>query len=217
MKKIAIDGPAASGKSTVAQLIAEKLAFTYIDTGAMYRAITYQVLQNNIEPTDEEKVYLIAQNSKLDFCNNSLFLNEIDITNYLRQENIEKHVSIIARNPLVRNQLVTIQRAMGCKKAVIMEGRDIGSCVFPDADLKIYLTATKMIRAKRRYWQLLSQNKKVNLETIKQQINYRDQIDSTRKAFPLTITADAHYLDSSHLKITEVVEKIIYYANDCHL
>ncbi len=210
--KIAVDGPAGSGKSTVAKLIADKLHFLYIDTGAMYRSITYAVLSNNISPNDSKAVIDFLKDLNIVFKkeNNSIkiFINDNDITDKIRNKEIDENVSVISAIPEVRELLIKYQRELSKDYNVILDGRDIGTVVFPDADFKFYIDASVEVRANRRLKD--SKNKDaLSLDKIKNDIIERDRLDSTRKVGPLKKAADAIYIDTSNLNINEVVDKVL--------
>ena len=209
---IAIDGPAGAGKSTTAKLAAQRLGYTYIDTGAMYRAVAWKTLQSGEEVTDE----LILRTVK-DLTVDLRYENERtvvladgqDITGEIRTPAINAIVSQVARLKEVRDKLVELQRAMAKRGKVIMDGRDIGTNVLPGADLKIFLVASADERAKRRYEELKAQGHAVDLAEIKASILSRDKIDSEREVAPLKQAADAILLDTTSLTIEEVVQKIV--------
>ncbi len=212
--KIAIDGPAGAGKSTIAKLIARKLNLLYIDTGAMYRAITYAVLNFNISPDDREKVIELLKELKIEYKKSEdgidIYINNVKVNDKLRNKIIDKNVSIISAIPEVRELLVAHQREISKNYDVILDGRDIGTVVFPDADYKFYLDASVDVRAERRLKD--AKNKEnLSIEEIKADIIKRDRIDSTRKVSPLKRASDAIYIDTSNMSIEEVVNKVISY------
>ena len=206
---IAIDGPAGSGKSTVAKIIAKELGFTYIDTGAMYRAITLKALNLKIKDLGDENNYTFIKDTTLDFVDSKMTMDGIDVSKEIRTEEIVKNVSLVSSLKYVRVALVDLQRQMAKRCNVVMDGRDIGTNVLTDADLKIYLTATVDVRAERRY---LEQKEKgisnMTFEEVKADLIRRDTYDSTRKHNPLRKADDAIELDTSGLSIEEVVNKI---------
>jgi len=214
MKKIvvAIDGPAGAGKSTVSQIAADKLKFTYIDTGAMYRAVAWKTLQQNKEVTDELiisslddiDINLIFENRKT-----RVFVNNKEVTEEIRTPEINKIVSKVAALVPVREKLTYLQRKMGEKGNVLMDGRDIGTFVFPNADVKIFLTASVEERARRRFEELKAKGFDVNLKDIEKDIALRDKLDSEREMAPLKKADDAVLLDTTGMSIEEVVDKII--------
>lgn len=208
---IAIDGPAGSGKSTVAKIIAKELGFTYIDTGAMYRAITLKALNLKIKDLGDENNYTFIKDTTLDFVDSKMTMDGIDVSKEIRTEEIVKNVSLVSSLKYVRVALVDLQRQMAKRCNVVMDGRDIGTNVLTDADLKIYLTATVDVRAERRY---LEQKEKgisnMTFEEVKADLIRRDTYDSTRKHNPLRKADDAIELDTSGLSIEEVVNKITH-------
>lgn len=206
---IAIDGPAGSGKSTVAKIIAKKLDITYLDTGSMYRAFTYYAIENNIKPEDEEGINHLLNNINLILDKEDVFLNDQNITKEIRYENIDKNVSQYAAIKKVREKMVSIQREISKGKSVIMDGRDIGSVVLPDAEFKFYLDASAEERAKRRYLQNIERGKEIPYEDILEDIKLRDENDKSREVDPLIICDDALVLDTSDMNIENVVEFII--------
>ena len=214
MKKIvvAVDGPAGAGKSTVSQIAADKLKFTYIDTGAMYRAVAWKTLQQNKEVTDELiisslddiDINLIFENRKT-----RVFVNNKEVTEEIRTPEINKIVSKVAALVPVREKLTYLQRKMGEKGNVLMDGRDIGTFVFPKADVKIFLTASVEERARRRFEELKAKGFEVNLKEIEKDIALRDKLDSEREMAPLKKADDAVLLDTTGMSVEEVVAKII--------
>ena len=208
-KIIAIDGPAGSGKGTIAKILANKCNFTYIDTGAMYRAIAYATLKNNIEITEEDKIVELAKNSSIKFINNKTYLNNTDISNEIRTMEVTRIVSPISNIVKLREILVNLQREIAGSNNVIMEGRDITTVVFPNADYKFYLDASIEVRAQRRYKENIERGMKVSLEEITDNIKKRDYNDMTKEVGALIRTEDSIYIDSSNMTIDEVVQKII--------
>ena len=210
---VAIDGPAGSGKSTSAKMVAKKLGYLYIDTGAMYRAITFLAIKNNILH-DEEKIIELANSSKieLEFVNDEtkVVVNGKDITNSIRTVEVNNHVSDISKIKQLRVVLVQKQREMRKEKnGVVMEGRDITTVVFPDADIKIFLTASINQRAERRAKEFSANGLEVPYDNIKENLERRDHIDSSRDASPLTIAPDAMIIDTSEITIEEQVNLIL--------
>ena len=207
---IAMDGPAGTGKGTISKLISERLKFIYVDTGAMYRAIAYSSLQNNIDIKDEEKIVELAKNSKIEFINGKTYLNDKDISKEIRTMEVTRIVSPISSIIKLREILVDLQRKMGKKveTGVVMEGRDITTVVFPDATYKFYLDATLDERAKRRYKENIEKGMNVSLEEIKENISKRDYNDMHKEVGALTRTEDSIYIDSTNLTIEEVVKKM---------
>ncbi len=210
---IAIDGPAGSGKSTSAKLVAQKLRFLYIDTGAMYRAITYLAIRNNYLG-DEEKIIELTKNSdiKLDFINGLTFVkvNGEDLSDKIRTPEVNKNVSNISRIEGVRKKLVEIQRRLGkTEKGIVMEGRDIATVVFTNADVKIFLTALIDERAIRRAKEYAENGNPIPLSEVKTSLQNRDVIDSNRKVSPLKQADDAIVVDTSHVTIEDQVNLIL--------
>ena len=205
---IAVDGPAGSGKSTICDIVAERLNIIHIDTGSMYRAITYLALEKKIDLNDE-KSYGFVKDTSIVYEENKIFANGIDVTKQIRSLEVTKNVSKVSSFPSVRKHLVKLQRKASKGKNVIMDGRDIGSVVLPNADLKIFLTANIEERAKRRMLELHAKGQDVDLLTMIEDIKIRDHKDSTRKASPLIIPKDAIIVDSTNYSIEETVEVII--------
>ena len=220
---IAIDGPAGAGKSTVTRLVAEKLGLTYLDTGAMYRAVTWLVVNSSLDLSAEAAIAELLSLAKIEIIpadspeNVTIVkINGQDVTLEIRSPAITAQVSRIAAQKAVRQQLVTLQRQLGMSGGIVVEGRDIGTNVFPEAELKIFLTATPQERARRRLKDLEAQgNGVISLAELIQEIEKRDYLDSNRSLAPLRKAADAIEVNSDHLSITEVTEKIIalYYLN----
>lgn len=215
---IAIDGPAGSGKSTSAKLVAQRLNFLYVDTGAMYRAITYLALKNNIL-NDIEKVTHLAESCylKLEFVDGKthIFADGVNLTDEIRSPEVNAHVSDVSKIPGVRSALVKKQREMAVShNGVVMEGRDIGTVVFPDADVKIYLTASIDERSNRRAKEYAEQGKEIPLEKIRKNLIQRDKIDSTRDVAPLSKAQDAIEVDTSNITIDEQVEIILKHVKN---
>jgi CMP/dCMP kinase len=210
---IAIDGPAGSGKSTSAKLIAKKLGYVYIDTGAMYRAITYLALENEAI-NDESRIIELARNCKLDLKYEDdeviVRLNDRNVSKEIRSADINSHVSDVSKISEVRKVLVEKQREMGAKgNGVVMEGRDIGTVVFPNADVKIFLTASLDIRANRRTKEYIQNGSEVLVDDIKNNLSNRDKIDSSRDDSPLTKAIDAVEVDTTDVTIDEQVNLIL--------
>lgn len=207
--KLAIDGPAASGKSTISSLIAKKLNWEHIDTGAMYRAVTLVALEKGINLNDP-KEYKFIKDLNLKIKDNKLYINKRDISIDIRKPIINQNVSLVSSFKNVRKDLVDLQRTLAAKtENVVMDGRDIGTVVLPNANLKIFLTATVECRAKRRKGDYLALGQVFSDEEVKHDIELRDYKDSTRKESPLKKADDAIELDTTNLTITQVVEKII--------
>lgn len=210
-KVVAIDGPAGSGKGTVAKILAHDCDLVYIDTGAMYRAIAYATLQNSIDIKEEEKIVKLAKLSKIEFIDGKTYLNGKDISKEIRTMEVTRIVSPISSIVKLREILVDMQREMGKNagiNGVVMEGRDITTVVFPNANYKFYLDASLDERANRRYKENIEKGMDVSLEEIKENIRKRDYNDMHKEVGALTRTKDSIYIDSTNLKVEEVVNKI---------
>lgn len=206
---VAIDGPAGAGKSTVAKMIAERLNLAYIDTGAMYRAVTLKALERG--NFSKEGIIKIAEESMIEIINGRVYLDGRDVTEEIRKPSVDEKVSIIASIPQVRERLVEIQRQMARDYGVVMDGRDIGTTVLPNAKYKFYLTADIKIRAKRRYEEMLKKGIKRDLEKVEQELAQRDKQDMERECSPLKMAEDAIIIDTSHKTPEEVVKEILDY------
>lgn len=212
---IAIDGPSGTGKSTIAKKLAEKLDYLYFDTGAMYRSLAYLLTQKGISFDDEEKVLRALDLFDFDIQKTkhgyNFYLNTENVSEIIRQEKISKLASQIAKNKRVREKLLPFQRSFSEKGSIVCEGRDIGSVVFPHAEVKIFLTATPEVRAERRLNQLREKfpDKSFDFETVLTEINARDHQDTTRETAPLIKAKDALLLDTSNLTIDEIINEII--------
>ncbi len=211
---IAIDGPAGAGKSTVAKAVAQKLGFIYVDTGAMYRALALFFIRRHIDAGESEKIKELLDQIQvsLDYDDSGVqqvFLNKENVTSQLRREDVGKMASAISAYPFVREKLLGLQRSLAQNSDVIMDGRDIGTNILPDAPLKIYLTASVEARAKRRYDELCEKGEKASLETVALDIRQRDESDMTRAIAPLRQAEDAVYLDTSDLDIPQVIQSIM--------
>lgn len=213
---VTIDGPAGAGKSTIARLVAKKLGLTYIDTGAMYRAVTYKALKNKIDMADSKKIAKLAAGSRIWFDKQKIFLDGEDISRKIRSRTITNCTSIIAAIEDARRHLRNMQRQYAKKTGVVMEGRDIGTVVFPNAQFKFYLDASISERAKRRFLELKEKGNPQPLKSIMADINKRDNIDRTRGLCPLKIPADAAVIDSTNKSIEEVANIIIEKVNPTH-
>lgn len=216
MKKIviALDGPAGAGKSTISKLVAQKLNLEYIDTGAMYRAVTYKVLKDKVDISNEDKLTDLMQNIQINLCNGRLLLSGNDVTNEIRLPEINEKVSEIAAIPLVRKKLVELQRQMSLNINVIMDGRDIGTNVLTEANYKIFLTATSAERAERRHRELTSKGIEISYDEVLKKIERRDIKDSTRELQPLKKAEDAILIDTTGKTIDQVVNEILKIVND---
>lgn len=210
---IAIDGPAGSGKSTIAKIIAKIKNLVYIDTGAMYRAITLKLLNNSIDLNDIEKIKEILSKTSILFVDNSLILDGEDVTEDIRMPIIDSNVSKVAAIPEVRKRLVELQQDIARRYDVIMDGRDIGTRVLIESNNKFFITASAEIRGVRRYEELKTKGVEVNYDDVLSQIMKRDKIDSSREVDPLKQAEDAILIDTSNLEIEQVVESIIKKLN----
>lgn len=206
--KLAIDGPAGSGKSTISSLIAKQLGWTHIDTGAMYRAVTLLAIEKGIDLSKESE-YSFLETSKIHYDFDRIFINDRDVTEAIRSEAVTNNVSLVSSFPYVRRKLVDLQKEAAKDINVVMDGRDIGTVVLPDADLKIFLTANVEERAKRRFKEHLKKGKQAEINQVIEDIVIRDQKDSTRKESPLKKAEDAITLDTTDLSIEQVVRQII--------
>ena len=212
MIRIAIDGPGGAGKSTIAKLVGDKLGLEYIDTGAMYRAVGLKLNRKGIKPDDLISISNVLEETTIDFVNGKIILDGDDVSDIIRTQEISKLASIYSQIPEVRSKLVDIQRKIAAGKSVIMDGRDIGTNVLTDAELKVFLTADSMVRARRRYEELRSKGVNANLDDIHEEIKERDYQDMNRKLNPLVQAEDAIRLDTSDMTIDEVVNTIVAMA-----
>ena len=207
---VAIDGPAGSGKGTVTKKISNALGLVSIDTGATYRCVALNMLQRNVKLNEEEKIKQILENINIDLKpNGKIFLNGDDVTDKIRTPEVSEFVSQVSTLKIVRDKMVDIQRKMSVGKNVIMDGRDIGTIVFPNANVKIYLDASPEVRAERRMKQMAEKGTKLDYEQVLKEIIERDTRDSNRAIAPLKQADDAIYVDSSKMTIDEVTNKII--------
>jgi len=210
---IALDGPAGAGKSTVAKRIAEKNSLTYIDTGAMYRAITLKILNCGIDIQDEKAIEKILSETKIDIEGTHIFLDDRQVTDEIRRPEVDQFVSHVAKIPIIRKRLAEIQRKIAENKNVVMDGRDIATAVLPNATYKFFLTASIEERAERRYLELKKKGFEVTLEKIQEEIKNRDKIDMEREIAPLRKAEDAILIDTTGKTIEEVVDKIQSYLD----
>ena len=207
---VAIDGPAGAGKGTITKLVGEKLGLVNIDTGATFRCVTLNMIQEHIDIQEEEKIEEMLSKINIEIHpDGKIYLNGEEVTYRIRENDVNNLVSPVSVLPVVRNKLLEVQRNIAEGKNVIMEGRDIGTVVFPNADVKIYLDATAEERARRRVLQNQEKGIKCSYEEVLQGIKDRDKRDSTREIAPLKREEDAIYVDSTNLSIEQVVEKII--------
>ena len=213
---IAVDGPSGAGKSTVARILAKKLGFLYIDTGAMYRALTLKALENKTAASDEDRIIKLAQSVKIDLINNNngplmVMLDGKDVSVDIRKPVITQFVSDIAKIKDVRRILVGLQREMGKKGDCVLDGRDIGTVVFPDAEKKFFIDASAQERVNRRFKELRENGQNVTVESVSNDLSNRDRIDSTRQTSPLCKAEDAIYIDTTQLSIGQVVDKMLQF------
>ncbi|EOD01641.1 (d)CMP kinase [Caldisalinibacter kiritimatiensis] len=213
MKKIsiAIDGPAGAGKSTISKKVAKKLNINYIDTGAMYRAVTLKMLNKKIDLSDKENIIQVLKNTKISYKNNHIYLDDELVDNKIRTNEVSNSVSYIAKIKEVRDILVEMQRRISKNTSVIMDGRDIGSNVLPNADYKFFVTASVEERGRRRYLELKEKGINVELNDIIEKIKTRDKIDSTRAIAPLKKCKDAIVIDTTNKTIDECIDEILSY------
>ena len=213
---VAIDGPAGAGKSTIAKRVAKEKGYIYVDTGAMYRGLAIYFLNQGISPDEKERIVNACEHADVTSVyedgRQQVYLNGVNITGRLREEAVGNMASKTSALPEVRAKLLELQRNLARTSDVIMDGRDIGTCVLPDADVKIYLTASTHTRAKRRYDELCEKGVSCDLKEIEKDIEERDHRDMTREIAPLKQAEDAILVDSSDMTIDEVVEKIISFC-----
>ena len=211
--KLAIDGPAGAGKSTIARRVAKELSFIYVDTGAMYRAMALYLLRREVNRDDTEQIGNICQDAEIsiEYQNGEqiVLLNGENVNSYLRTEEVGNMASVSSAVPRVREKLLSLQRKLAGDMSVVMDGRDIGTTILPGADVKIYLTASSLTRAKRRYLELQEKGTVCNLDEIQKDIEERDQRDMNREISPLRQAEDAVLVDSSDLTIQQVVDRIL--------
>jgi len=213
---IAVDGPSGAGKSTVARILAKRLGFLYIDTGAMYRALTLKALENNVPINDQLGIFKLAEGAKIDLLNNtdgslSVILDGKDVSLEIRKPKITQVVSDVAKIKEVRQVLVKLQRELGAKGNCVLDGRDIGTVVFPDAAKKFFIDASPQERVNRRFKELQGLGQNVSQEDVAKDLANRDTIDSTRQVSPLRRAEDAIYIDTTKLSIEQVVSKMLEY------
>jgi cytidylate kinase len=206
---ITIDGPSGAGKSTVSKLLAQRLGYKYLDTGALYRAVAWRVKELGADPDDEEAVKKILKDTEITFSGDRVMINGVDVGSQIRTREIGELSSRLSAKPLIRAYLFSIQREAGLKGKIVIEGRDIGSTIFPEAENKFFLDASLEERAKRRYKELKNNNPEITMEKTIEDLKKRDLRDSTRKSSPLKKTEDMVYIDTTNLSIEEVVKKIM--------
>ena len=210
---IAIDGPAATGKSTSAKLVSQKLGFTYLDTGAMYRCVTLLVLRNNIEINNQDHLASLLKNFQLDIKKNGkdhlFLLDGENVSKEIRSSDVTDNVSAVSALPVVRKKLVSIQRKIADNQDSVVEGRDIGTVVFPNADVKFFIVADTLVRAKRRQLDLMRLGEKKTIDSLIKEIRDRDNYDSQRKISPLTKAIDAIEVNTTNTTIDEQVNFMV--------
>ena len=213
--KIAIDGPAGAGKSTIARVVAKRLGLRYLDTGAMYRALTLAALERGVPCTDEEALLRVATSVDLEIVfdeetkGNRVYLDGQDVTDLIRRPEVNAYVSLVSSHKKVRDFIVALQKEIARRGCIVMDGRDIGTVVMPDADWKIFLHASVEERARRRLRELRRNGHDVDLQELAEQIRQRDHFDSTRAISPLRKAEDAVEVDTTHLNIEEVVARVL--------
>lgn len=215
---VAIDGPAGAGKSTIAKRVAKDLGFVYVDTGAMYRAMALYLIRNQVNKDDQGEIGVKCQDADISIRYENgeqiVLLNGENVNGFIRTEEVGNMASVSSANPKLREKLVELQKKLAAETDVIMDGRDIGTCVLPQADVKIYLTASSKVRAMRRFKELEAKGQTCDLAQIEADIIERDHRDMTREHSPLRQADDAILVDSSDMSIDEVVEKICALARD---
>lgn len=216
--QIAIDGPAGAGKSTVAKKVAKALHYLYIDTGAMFRSLAYEAIRLNVDLSNGTKLRKLLESIDIKLLQNDhgqrVFINNKDVTDLIRSQAVTNNVSIVATHKEVREEMLVRQQHLAKSGGVVMDGRDIGTCVLKDAELKIFLTASAEERARRRYDELKQKGIETNLKQLKKDIEERDKRDSEREIAPLKKAQDAIEIDSTHLTIDDVVQKILTLAKE---
>ena len=215
---IAIDGHSGCGKSTTSRLLAKNLNFKYLDSGAMYRAVTFYFVNKGVSQNDTKKIKDELNNIIIDFKyvedNQHIFLNDQDVENEIRSDEISNQVSLFSSNSSIRKFLVNKQKTFGINKNIVVEGRDITTVVFPDAEIKVFMTADIQVRAKRRFNEMKSKNPDITYSDVIKNLEDRDIQDSTRKDSPLMVADDAFILDTSDLEINDQVDKIINFISN---
>lgn len=218
---VAIDGPAGSGKSTVAKAVASRLSMRYLDTGAMYRSVAWKALREGIDLDDTDSLADTARSIEIEFVHEArsplptaVLVDKIDVTTAIRTPELDAAVSAVARVPEVREAMVGTQRSIGATGDLVAEGRDIGTVVFPDAQVKIFLTASVEERARRRHLELAERGEQITQDSVRDALTTRDDADSAREASPLTQAQDAHPVDTTGLTIEQVVDKIVALVRD---
>ena len=218
MTKVAIDGPAGAGKSTISKKIAKELGYVYIDTGAMYRTVGLKACREGIDTLDNKGVISLLDTLDIDIVASSgeqkIMLDGEDVSSLIRTPEISMAASNVSKIPEVRQTLLKIQRSLANDKDVVMDGRDVATCILPDAEIKIFLTASVEARAKRRYDELILGGKEVSFEDVKKEMIQRDHNDSTRAVSPLKIDKDATVIDTSNLTLEQSIDKIIEHVRN---
>lgn len=211
--KIAIDGPAGAGKSTIAKVIAKKLGFIYVDTGAMYRAMALFIMNEGIDPKDEDAINNKCKEADITIRYENeeqiVYLNGENVNSLIRTQQVGNMASLTSPNKEVRKKLVELQQKLAADTDVVMDGRDIGTCVLPDAEVKVFLTAGSRVRAERRFKELTAKGESCDIDVIEKEIIERDNQDMTREISPLKAADDATFVDSSYMTIEEVADTII--------
>lgn len=213
--RIAIDGPSGAGKSTIAKEVAKILEFDYIDTGAMYRAVGYKMIQRHVMLEDAIALKKLLDETTIDFHKGRTLLDGEDVSDYIRTPAVSQMASDCSALPVVREKLVELQRELGKQKSVVMDGRDIGTNVFPDAEIKFFVTASAEERAKRRYLELLDKGETAEYQTVLSDMKMRDYNDSTRSLHPLKQAEDSILVDTTYMTIEEVIAKIMEEIERC--
>lgn len=206
---IAVDGPAGAGKSTISKIVAARLNINYIDTGAMYRALTYNCLRKKVDTLDEEAVVSACEGIDVDFNDNKIYIDGECVDSFIRSVEVTSNVSNVAKIKRIRELMVNKQREIGAKNNVILDGRDVGTCIFPDTKNKFFLVASPQERGRRRYEEMIQKGEEADLETVIEDIKKRDLIDSTREVSPLVKASDAIEVDTTNIDIEDVVDFII--------
>ncbi|MCK5784767.1 MAG: (d)CMP kinase [Desulfobacterales bacterium] len=220
MKKlvITIDGPAGAGKTTVSKALAERLQYRYIDTGALYRGVAYEAKAKGISPDDGHQLEILCRDLELTFVRNEkgvrLFSGEIDISEYIRTPEMSMMASAVSAHPVVRESLLGLQRKMGAEKAAVFEGRDMGTVVFPQADVKFFLTADLSARASRRHKELEEKQSPQELAEVRKDMQRRDSNDTSRAVAPLKPADDAVHIDSTQYCVESVIEQMMQHINE---
>ncbi|MEE9438077.1 MAG: (d)CMP kinase [Saprospiraceae bacterium] len=212
---VAIDGYSSCGKSTLAKALARKLSYIYVDSGAMYRAVTHYFMLHDVALSDQEEIIDALDKIEIDFklldAKNTCFLNGVNVEMEIRSMRVSNNVSEVATNGAVREKLVNLQREIAGKQSIVMDGRDIGTVVFPNADVKLFVVADKEVRAKRRYEEIIASGKEVTIREVINNLEHRDKIDTTREISPLRKADDAIELDNTNLTRKEQLELALNY------